>query len=188
MCKIFHSIYHLLNRFSLQHLLPKLAQNSINWNSAIMRTEPSDMWSKAAVFRSLLLNNFESDENKKTDHQYIASAVQYITRIGDQQSATKELLHYNVYVHSIIMLIFCINISFTSSELLNQSYESVINTVEIIKLLNELLLRFPYELTIKNWDTIRIGLGSWVLTVSKSMTNYKDPKVRGLYKVYTYRS
>ncbi|XP_030078799.1 E3 ubiquitin-protein ligase listerin isoform X2 [Drosophila hydei] len=142
---------------TMQHLLPKLAQNSINWNSAIMRTEPSDMWSKAAVFRSLLLNNFESDENKKTDHQYIASAVQYITRIGDQQSATKELLHYNV-------------------ELLNQSYESVINTVEIIKLLNELLLRFPYELTIKNWDTIRIGLGSWVLTVSKSMTNYKDPK------------
>lgn len=63
------------------------------------------------------------------------------------------------------------------SELLNQPYEAVIGTVEIIKLLEEVIRRFPYELTIKNWDTIRIGLGSWVLTVSKSIANYKDPKV-----------
>ncbi|KAL7734397.1 hypothetical protein ACLKA6_010729 [Drosophila palustris] len=142
---------------TLQHMLPKLSQKALNLNSAIMRTEPPDMWVKAAVFRCLLLNNFQSDLNEQTDRNIIASALQFLTRVGEQQNAQKELLHYNV-------------------ELLTQPYESVLNTVEIIQLLNEILQRFPHELTIKNWDAIRIGLSSWVLTVSKSIIHYSDPK------------
>lgn len=64
------------------------------------------------------------------------------------------------------------------SELLKQPYEAVLNTVEVIQLLNEIVQRFPYELNIKNWDAIRIGLSSWVLTISKSIKHYSDPKVR----------
>ncbi|EDW69877.1 E3 ubiquitin-protein ligase listerin [Drosophila virilis] len=142
---------------TLQHLLPKLSQRSLNWNSAVMRTEPTDWWTKAAVYRCLLLNNFQSDQNQKTDRNFITSALQFLTRVGEQQNAKKELLHYNV-------------------ELINQPYEEVLNTVEIIKLLNEILQRFPHELNIKNWDTISIGLGSWMLTVSKSIVYYSDPK------------
>ncbi|TDG45249.1 hypothetical protein AWZ03_008311 [Drosophila navojoa] len=141
----------------MQHLLPKLAQNSLNWHSAIMLKEPKDVWSKAAVYRSLIINNFKFDVNLKSDRNYILGVLQYITYIGDLQSSTKELFHHNV-------------------ELLNQPYQAVIDTVEIIKLLRECISRFPYELSIKNWDTIRIGLGSWVLTVSKSIANYRDPK------------
>lgn len=62
-------------------------------------------------------------------------------------------------------------------EIHKQPYESVINTVEFIKLLTEVLKRFPYELSIKNWDAIRIGLSSWILSVSKSIAHFKDPKV-----------
>ncbi|XP_034103440.1 E3 ubiquitin-protein ligase listerin isoform X1 [Drosophila albomicans] len=142
---------------TLQHLLPKLSQKALNLNGAIMRTEPDDMWVKAAVFRCLVLNNFQSDVNEQTDHNIIASALQFLTRVNEQQNAQKDLLHYNV-------------------ELLKQPYDSVLSTVEIIKLLNEVLQRFPYELTIKNWDAIRIGLSSWVLSVSKSIKNYTDPK------------
>ncbi|EDV97987.1 E3 ubiquitin-protein ligase listerin [Drosophila grimshawi] len=142
---------------TLQHLLPKLSQKALSLNSAIMRTEPPEMWVKAAVFRCLLLNNFQSELNEPTDHSIIVSALQFLTRVNEQQSVQKELLHYNV-------------------ELLKQPYEAVLNTVEIIQLLNEILQRFPYELTIKNWDAIRIGISSWVLTVSKSMKHYSDPK------------
>ncbi|XP_030373651.1 E3 ubiquitin-protein ligase listerin [Scaptodrosophila lebanonensis] len=142
---------------ALQYLLPKLSQKSLGLNSAIMRTEPPDMWVKAAVFRCMLLNNFDSDLNEKSDRNIIASTLQFITSVNEQQFAQKELLHYNI-------------------EICEQPYESVLNTVEYIKLLNEVLQRFPYELTMKNWDAIRIGLGSWVLTVSKSIQNYRDPK------------
>lgn len=62
--------------------------------------------------------------------------------------------------------------------MLKQPYEAVLNTVEVIQLLNEIVQRFPYELNIKNWDAIRIGLSSWVLTISKSIKHYSDPKVR----------
>ncbi|KAH8259572.1 hypothetical protein KR026_006780 [Drosophila bipectinata] len=142
---------------ALQFLLPKLLQKSIGLSSAIMRTDPPEIWIKAAVFRALLLNNFESDVNEQSDRNIIVSAVQFMTSIGEKQSVQKDLLHYNV-------------------DLKQQPYESVINTVEFIKLLTEVLKRFPYELSIKNWDAIRIGLSSWVLTVSKSITQYEDPK------------
>lgn len=61
-----------------------------------MRMEPTDWWTKAAVYRCLLLNNFQSDQNKKTDRNFITSALQFLTRVGEQQNAKKELLHYNV--------------------------------------------------------------------------------------------
>ena len=51
------------------------------------------------------------------------------------------------------------------------------DVIEFINLLEELVRRFPYELSIKNWDAIRIGLSAWVLSVSKSIENYDSRKV-----------
>ncbi|XP_017127246.1 E3 ubiquitin-protein ligase listerin [Drosophila elegans] len=154
---------------ALQFLLPKLSQKAISLNSAIMRTEPPEIWVKAAVFHSLLLNNFEAEVNEQTDRNIIVSAVQFMTSIGERQAIQKDLLHYNVEIHK-------------------QPYESVINTVEFIKLLTEVLKRFPYELGIKNWDAIRIGLSSWVLSVSKSIAQFNDPKtslfVAAVYQLF----
>nr|NP_730427.1 listerin E3 ubiquitin protein ligase 1 [Drosophila melanogaster]Q9VW09.2 RecName: Full=E3 ubiquitin-protein ligase listerin; AltName: Full=Listerin E3 ubiquitin protein ligase 1; AltName: Full=RING-type E3 ubiquitin transferase listerin [Drosophila melanogaster]AAF49146.2 listerin E3 ubiquitin protein ligase 1 [Drosophila melanogaster] len=151
---------------ALQFLLPKLSQKAITLSSAIMGTEPPEIWVKAAVFHALLLNNFEGDVNEQTDRNIIVSAVQFMTSIGERQASQKDLLHYNV-------------------EIQRQPYESVINTVEFIKLLTEVLKRFPYELSIKNWDAIRIGLSSWVLSVSKSIAQYQDPKT-SLFIVAVY--
>ncbi|KAH8303692.1 hypothetical protein KR018_011703 [Drosophila ironensis] len=142
---------------ALQYLLPELSKRSIGLSAAIMRTEPPEIWIKAAVFRALILNNFEAEINEQSDRNIIVSAVQFLTAIGERQATQKDLLHYNV-------------------ELSKQPYESVLNTVEYIKLLTEVLQRFPYELSIKNWDAIRIGLSSWVLTVSKSVAQFTDPK------------
>lgn len=61
-----------------------------------MRTEPPEIWVKAAVFRCLLLNNFQSDLNEQSDRNIIFSALQFLTRIGEQQNEQKDLLHYNV--------------------------------------------------------------------------------------------
>ncbi|KAH8258638.1 hypothetical protein KR038_003248 [Drosophila bunnanda] len=148
---------HKSYTMALQYLLPRLSQKALSLNSAIMTTEPPEMWVKAAVFHALLLNNFEAEINEKTDRNIIVSAAQFMTSIGEKQATQKDLLHYNV-------------------ELPKQPFESVINTVEFIKLLTEVLKRFPYELSIKNWDAIRIGLSSWVLTVSKSIAQFYDPK------------
>ncbi|EDW76782.1 uncharacterized protein Dwil_GK19431 [Drosophila willistoni] len=142
----------------LQHLLPKLAQRSLGLSLPIMRTDPPEIWVKAAVFRCLIVNNFATDLNTPSDRNIIVSAVQFLTTIGEQNASQKDLLHYNVDLHKM-------------------SYDSVLNTVEFIKLLTEVLQRFPYELSIKNWDTIRIGLSSWILTLSKSLSNYCDPKI-----------
>ncbi|XP_017072343.1 E3 ubiquitin-protein ligase listerin [Drosophila eugracilis] len=152
---------------ALQFLLPKLSQKAISLNSAIMRTEPPEIWVKAAVFNALLLNNFEAEVNDQTDRNIIVSAVQFLTSIGEKQASQKDLLLYNV-------------------EIYKQPYESVINAVEFIKLLTEVLKRFPYELSIKNWDAIRIGLSSWVLSVSKSIAQFKDPKT-SLFVVAVYQ-
>lgn len=62
-------------------------------------------------------------------------------------------------------------------ELQKQPFEKIVDTVELMNMLLEVLKNFPYELTIKNWDTIRIGLSSWVLSVSKSIDQIKLPHV-----------
>ncbi|XP_016959436.2 E3 ubiquitin-protein ligase listerin [Drosophila biarmipes] len=152
---------------AVQFLLPKLSQKAITLNSAIMRTEPPEIWIKASVFHALLLNNFEAEVNEQTDRNIIISAVQFLTSIGEKQAIQKDLLHYNVEIHK-------------------QPYESVINTVEFIKLLTQVLNRFPYELSIKNWDAIRIGLSSWILSVSKSIAHFHDPKT-SLFVVSVYQ-
>ncbi|ALC44763.1 l-3-76BDr [Drosophila busckii] len=143
---------------TLQHMLPKLSQKALTLNSAVMRTEPDVLWIKAAVFRCLILNNFQAAVNEQTDRNIIFSALQFLTQVGEQQTAQNQLLLYNV-------------------DLLQQPYEAVLNVVEVIQLLNEVLQRFPYELSIKHWDAIRIGLSSWVLSVSKSIKHYADPKI-----------
>ena len=64
--------------------------------SAIMRTEPSEKWLKAAVFRCLIKNTFEAESNDKNDRNIIASALQFLTMVSEQQHSDKELLLYNV--------------------------------------------------------------------------------------------
>jgi len=94
MLKLIKDCYSIL--FVLQYLLPKLSQKAITLNSAIMRTEPPEIWVKAAVFHALLLNNFEAEVNEQTDRNIIVSAVQFMTSIGEKQAIQKDLLHYNV--------------------------------------------------------------------------------------------
>jgi len=94
MLKLIKDCYSIL--FDLQYLLPKLSQKAITLNSAIMRTEPPEIWVKAAVFHALLLNNFEAEVNEQTDRNIIVSAVQFMTSIGEKQAIQKDLLHYNV--------------------------------------------------------------------------------------------
>lgn len=59
--------------------------------------------------------------------------------------------------------------AFHSSEIPKQELINVHNAVEYIKLLSSVIKRIPYQLTIKNWDVIRIGLGHWILSVTKSL-------------------
>ena len=50
-----------------------------------------------------------------------------------------------------------------------QDIVNVLNAVEYMTLLTTLLNKVPYQLSIKNWDVIRIGLGHWILSVTKSL-------------------
>ena len=72
---------------------------------------------------------------------------------------------------------FRLEIFLNFREIHKQDFNKVIDTTEFINLLEELIKRFPYELSIKNWDAIRIGLSAWVLSVSKSIENYQCKKV-----------
>ena len=46
---------------------------------------------------------------------------------------------------------------------------NVLNAVEYMTLLTEVLHKIPHQLSIKNWDVIRIGLGHWILSLTKSL-------------------
>lgn len=57
---------------------------------------------------------------------------------------------------------------------------NVLNAVEYMNLLTEVLLKVPHQLSIKNWDVIRIGLGHWILSLTKSLDyalQHQDEKV-----------
>lgn len=50
----------------------------------------------------------------------------------------------------------------------------MLNAVEYMNLLIELLEKAPYELSIKSWDIVRIGLGHWILSVTKTLDNAQE--------------
>ncbi|XP_075159606.1 E3 ubiquitin-protein ligase listerin [Haematobia irritans] len=135
---------------TLQYLLPKLEAKTIDMQCPIMRCEFDDIWIKAAMFHCLIENNFCSLYNDKSDQNIITVAVQFITEHSDKLHTKKELFSYQ-------------------SEIAKQEYEHVLNAVEYLRLLSCVIERIPYQLTIKNWDVIRIGLGHWILSVTKSL-------------------
>ncbi|XP_046806997.1 E3 ubiquitin-protein ligase listerin [Lucilia cuprina] len=135
---------------TLQYLLPKLEAKTISSQCPIMRCEPPDMWIKAAVFRCLIENNFSSSYNEKSDHNIVSSAVQFITQHADKLHTQKDLLLYQ-------------------TEIPKQEMLNVLNAVEYMNLLTEVLRKVPHQLSIKNWDVIRIGLGHWILSLTKSL-------------------
>ncbi|KAM7355402.1 E3 ubiquitin-protein ligase listerin [Cochliomyia hominivorax] len=135
---------------SLQYLLPKLEAKTISLQCPIMRSEPSDMWIKAAVFRCLIENNFSSSYNDKSDYNIVTSAVEFITQHSDKLHKDKDLLLYQ-------------------TEIPEQEIGNILNAIEYMNLLTEVLRKVPYQLSIKNWDVIRIGLGHWILSLTKSL-------------------
>ncbi|XP_011292059.2 E3 ubiquitin-protein ligase listerin [Musca domestica] len=135
---------------ALQYLLPKLEAKTIDLQCPIMRCEPNDIWIKAGVFRALLENNFSLAYNEKSDQNIISVTVQFITEHSDKLHTQKDLLLYQ-------------------SEIFKQEIPTILNAVEYIKLLSCALECIPHQLTIKNWDVIRIGLGHWILSVTKSL-------------------
>ncbi|XP_073835872.1 E3 ubiquitin-protein ligase listerin-like isoform X2 [Musca autumnalis] len=135
---------------ALQYLLPKLEPKTIDLQCPIMRCEPEDIWIKAGVFHALLENNFSLSYNEKSDQNIISVVVQFITEHSDKLHNQKDLLLYQ-------------------SEIPKQEIVNILNAVEYIKLLSCALERISYQLTIKNWDVIRIGLGHWILSVTKSL-------------------
>ncbi|XP_055844487.1 E3 ubiquitin-protein ligase listerin [Episyrphus balteatus] len=142
----------------LQFILPDLTPKVINQDNLILRRS-GDVWHKCVVLQLLINNNFNQETNEISDRQIISLALNYITEVSEnQKKINKELLLYNTDVSK-------------------QEFVTATRTVEYIKLLTEVLERFPYELTIKNWDAIRLGLSSWVLSVSKSIENYRNSKV-----------
>lgn len=61
-------------------------------------------------------------------------------------------------------------------------FEKVAQTVQVCRLLSLTIKKFPQELTMKNWDFIRISLSSWVLTISKSIESISKAKVLLLFR------
>lgn len=79
-----------------------------------------------------------------------------------------------MFVNKEIFILF-------SSEIPKQDILNVLNAVEYMNLLTEVLLKVPHQLSIKNWDVIRIGLGHWILSLTKSLDyalQHQDLKVR----------
>lgn len=79
---------------TLQYMLTKLEAKTIDIQCPIMRCEPEDIWIKAAVFHSLIENNFSSSYNDKSDQNIIAVTLQFITEHSDKLHSQKELLLY----------------------------------------------------------------------------------------------
>uniref|UniRef100_A0A1I8NVG8 E3 ubiquitin-protein ligase listerin n=1 Tax=Stomoxys calcitrans TaxID=35570 RepID=A0A1I8NVG8_STOCA len=140
---------------ALQYLLPKLEAKTLDMQCPIMRCDPDELWIKAAVFHSLIENNFSSSYNEKSDQNIITVALQFITEHADKLHTQKDLLLYQC-------------------EIQKQEFKNILNAVEYIRLLECVLQRIPYQLTIKNWDVIRIGLGHWILSVTKSLDHALD--------------
>lgn len=53
-----------------------------------------------------------------------------------------------------------------------------------MNLLSEVLRKMPFELSIENWDVIRIGLGHWILSVSKSLDFALENADQKVYKKF----
>lgn len=70
------------------------------------------------------------------------------------------------------------NFSFSYSDINQQNVQQVFMVIEFINLVTEILYRFPTQLNVKCWDIIRIGLSSWVLSISKSIDKWYNSKVR----------
>ncbi|XP_055909691.1 E3 ubiquitin-protein ligase listerin [Eupeodes corollae] len=142
----------------LQFTLPDLTPKVINQDNPIIQRS-ADVWHKCVILQLLIKNNFNQQTNEISDRHIIALALNYITEVSEnQKKINKELLLYN-------------------TDVAKQDFVTTTRTVEYINLLIEVLERFPYELTIKTWDAIRLGLSSWVLSVSKSIENYRNSKV-----------
>ncbi|KAL9902258.1 E3 ubiquitin-protein ligase listerin [Glossina fuscipes fuscipes] len=139
----------------LQYFLPKLQFRSFGMDNPIMNTEPSQIWIKAVVFRCLLRNNFGDTFNKTDDKGMIKLAEQFITEHAEKLHTQKEFLSYQCEINK-------------------QKIDNVLNAVEYMNLLIELLEKAPYELSIKSWDIIRIGLGHWILSVTKTLDNAQE--------------
>uniref|UniRef100_A0A1A9X109 E3 ubiquitin-protein ligase listerin n=1 Tax=Glossina brevipalpis TaxID=37001 RepID=A0A1A9X109_9MUSC len=60
------------------------------------------------------------------------------------------------------------------NEISKQEIVNVLNAVEYMNLLIELLEKAPHELSIKSWDVIRVGLGHWILSVTKSLDSAQE--------------
>uniref|UniRef100_A0A1B0GD60 E3 ubiquitin-protein ligase listerin n=1 Tax=Glossina morsitans morsitans TaxID=37546 RepID=A0A1B0GD60_GLOMM len=139
----------------LQYFLPKLQFRSFGMDNSIMNTEPHEIWIKSVVYRCLLRNNFGETFNKTDDKEMIKLAEQFVTEHAEKLHTQKELLSYQCEINK-------------------QEIVNVLNAVEYMNLLIELLEKAPYELSIKSWDIVRIGLGHWILSVTKTLDNAQE--------------
>lgn len=55
--------------------------------------------------------------------------------------------------------------------------EKILQITEYVRFLTDVIQTFPGNITDRGWDFIRIAISSWVLTLSKSGDNWKNPKV-----------
>ncbi|XP_055373433.1 E3 ubiquitin-protein ligase listerin [Condylostylus longicornis] len=155
-------IYNNLAEIFLPHLTPC----SLIFNEDIL-SNVNNIKFLSSLLRNLLENHMSNRTyNNLEDKNLVKSCIKFVSQIGEQQAVNKEKFLYNVDIGI-------------------QPFNSFIEVNEFIKLLTETLNRFPSELNIKNWDSIRIGLCSWVLTISKSIGKIYDPKV-SLFTVSVY--
>jgi E3 ubiquitin-protein ligase listerin len=126
---------------------------------SISAINSSDLLIKISFTRSLLKNYLDVDNfNQYGDRKIVGHSLILLTEIIQKQNIEKFLLY--------------------NSNVATESDEVVMLASEVARFFSDLLTFIPYELDEKAWDFVRLGMSSWVLSVSKSVEKISENKVR----------
>ncbi|XP_054731911.1 E3 ubiquitin-protein ligase listerin [Anastrepha obliqua] len=141
----------------LQYQLPRLGHRSICVQNISLCAKSTSVWIKCAILRCFVINFFKSNVMEAGDKTILVQILGIVREISEKLYTEKRAL-FNVKIDDHELAV-------------------VVELVEYIRLLTEILKNMPWSLSSKDWDSIIIGLSSWVPSVLKSIEKYTDPKV-----------
>lgn len=118
----------------------------------------SNLLVKISATRSLIRNHFKGNFGEVNDQKILGNALIIIYEVITKHKSDPFLLY--------------------NKDISLESEENVLLVVEVANLLADVLRNFAVELDMSRFDFVRIALGSWVLSVSKSCDSFRQEKVR----------
>ncbi|CAD7003345.1 unnamed protein product [Ceratitis capitata] len=141
----------------LQYQIPELSHRSVSINNIFHCAKSTDIWLKCSALRCLVINYFKHNEMEAADKVISGQLLGFAREISEKLLTEKAEI-YDTDINKL-------------------SYIEVVELIEYIRLLTEMLKNMPWCLGSKEWDSITIGLSSWVPSILKSAKNLKIPQV-----------